>query len=239
MRLAQATLETLFGDRLTWRERMGGGPAWAQSELVSTKSARQHLVDWLETAGPSPWEPLEIDDIIAPLRATFHGDIFVHNVLFAVLAKIPRPVAEYALANVTWLGLGCALLGTCGPVTDFGDRVWRVDISAPRAVNGKFPPTAGVEYLIAHEIGHCWTMPAPDPGMYVWTRAEVAFIYNEPLAEIERRRPAAALVAKTLRQRYAKYERVADRLARQWGFPDVDGVGKSTAPSGRGTLTGA
>src|SRR5262249_42056226 len=61
---------------------------------------------WLSAGMPPP--------DLYPLRLSYAGDDRIELMVLALLAKVPTPVAWFAVENLTFVGLGAGKAGLCG-----------------------------------------------------------------------------------------------------------------------------
>ena len=96
-------LDELFGDRLSYCERMSGGPDWCSWELCATEPARDRLRAWVDET-PEPWQAMSEAEIRVALWGNFYGDELVRLIAAKVITQLPMPVADYTLKNVALPG---------------------------------------------------------------------------------------------------------------------------------------
>ncbi len=210
-RLAIAELDKLFGERLSYRERMAGGPLWACWELTATPAARLRLMLWLATDPPRPWISPPAEEIAHRLRPNFFGDDALRDTTARVLASAPPPVVEYVLDRVAFLGLGSTLFGLACPPLPM-ELPWLVAIAANNGSGvGERDETAPV--LVAHECAHCWLLLEPG-GTLSESEVSAKLHTTSPGDVPEVERPAM----RKRRERHNRREREADELAAAWGF---------------------
>ncbi len=207
-RLALAELDALFGDRLSYRERMAGGPPWACWELVATAEAREKLTAWLATDPPRPWESPPREVIGNALWGAFFGDDVLRRVTARVLASLPLPVVQYTLDRVTFLGVGAQLRGWAGapPALDVS-KPWLVALGAWATIDTSAPA------LAAHEISHTWLLREPTAPLV--DSFEASTVRDTEIADVKPEHRPALL---QWRRGYDRREREADALMAAWGF---------------------
>ena len=206
-RLALSEIDELFGDRLTYRERMAGGPEWLAWELVATTTARERLRSWIVET-PQPWRSMSDPEARNALWDQFFGDDLGRLVAARVISAMPPAVQAYVIARVTFLAVGARARGWAGGPINTGDRPWLVVLSARGEVDTTLPG------LIAHEVAHCWLLGEPTKPMC--DSFESHTIKKTSLADVKpEHRPAVV----QSRRRYDRGEAEAHALARCWGFP--------------------
>jgi hypothetical protein len=148
-RVACELLARDVDDGLSPAARVSHVPEWLIAELIATEAARHKLRAWAQAGARDIADPAEI---LTKLDA--YGDPILPHLVARTLAKLPPPVRVYALDHVTFLLVGAAFGGWCGPRPALA-KPWLVVISARDGVQA-------TEALIAHETGHAWLMKAPE-----------------------------------------------------------------------------
>ncbi len=203
MRLALSYLDQLTAGRLTFRERMSGGPRWLRSSLCATESARTRLREWFEHH-PQPWAMQNSGEVLIALH--FVGDIPLHQLLAKTLALLPPPVTDHVLKSTTFAGVGSRIMGFTGARPALGDRPFFVALSAADTL------TRTIE-LMLHEVSHVWLMPAPEPDQVAGEAFYAETLYGTPLKEVP---PNAVDNVVAARKTMREHERTAKNLTRDW-----------------------
>ena len=207
-RLALAELDDLFGDRLTYRERMSGGPEWCSWELVATATARERLRSWIVST-PRPWRSTADQEARNALWDHFYGDEVARLVTARVISTLPPPVVAYLLSRVTFLAVGAGSRGWAGGLIEPDpDRPWLVVLSARGAIDKTLP------LLVAHELAHCWLLGEPSKPLR--DSFEHYTIKQTSLADVK---PEHQPKVVQVRRRYDRHEVEACALADCWGYP--------------------
>ena len=205
-RLALAELDDLFGDRLTYRERMAGGPDWCTWELCATSTARERLRSWVVST-PKPWRSMVDQQARNKLWDAFYGCEVMRLVTARVLASLPPPVQAYVSERVRFLGVGVQVRGWAGGPLPDADRPWLVVLSGHGEGDRTLP------LVIAHELAHCWLLG--EPSTPICDSFEAHTIKRTPLGEVE---PKNQAKVERVRRRYDRREFEACALADCWGF---------------------
>ena len=219
MRLASAEIEDLFGNRLSWRERMAGGPEWLSWEMVASDAARTKLTAYLE-ATPQPWT--RPDDTWRNI--SFVGDEVILEVTLATLRVLPPPVVSYAVSRVTFVGVGGRVAGFCGAPLGFGDRPWLIVLSAANGTK------ESVGRVVAHEIAHAWLESEPADGSHVMAAVEHWAMSTQPLELVQEHSPEMVARVTGFRNRCDRNEKRARTLTRAWGFDDPEPLSTKVWP---------
>jgi hypothetical protein len=191
-------------DRLTPTQRARSLPVWMCRELIATPAATQKLRAWATTA-PREWPRPTPEAVLVKLKA--FGDVVIPHIIARTLRRLPAPVREYIVRQVTFVTVGATFAGYCGP---------KPEVTTPWLIVLGY--CAQLETLIAHECSHAWLMKEPGPGEHLMRAFAHQTIHDIQLAKVP---PAAMDAVLAERAATARDEReVADLLA-AWGFPDL------------------
>jgi hypothetical protein len=193
-------------DTLTPAARAASLPAWLTDEMIQTPAAAAKLRSWAQTTPREAWsEASDPAHVLVSLHA--FGDPVMPHEISTVLCRLPAPVRAYVVARVTFVCVGRAFAGWCGPRFTCATP-WLIVMSA------REDPDA----LIAHEVAHSWLLLEPSPDARLMAAFTDWTIHDTPIAHV----PPEALAA-VLRERdaSARHEREVHTLVAAWGFPDV------------------
>lgn len=203
MRLALSFLDELTAGRLSYKERMRGGPRWLSSELVATEPAQERLRKWFEN-NPQPWTTPSAGDILVALH--FVGDVKLHQILAKTLCLLPPPVVEHVTQNSTFIGIGSRIMGFAGARPAIDNRPYFVVLSTADTM------TRTIEFIL-HELSHVWLMAEPESYQVAGEALYGDVIYDTPLEKVPARALDAVVAA---RKTKSEHERVAENLTRDW-----------------------
>ncbi|HEX7126650.1 MAG TPA: hypothetical protein VF406_12915 [Thermodesulfobacteriota bacterium] len=208
MRVSSVEVAALFGDALSYRETMAGGPPWLCWPLVATPAARSKLTDWARRA-PRPWATPDAATLLTRLAVT--GDEEIAYGVAEVLSELPPPVIDYARTRVSFLAVGLRISGWCGARPDLADRPFVIVLGPADRTRD------GIRRVIAHEVAHAWLLPEPPPSTVAAGALWMETVHGLPLGEVPEAAREAVLAR---RQASAVHERQAEALVAAWGFPD-------------------
>jgi hypothetical protein len=183
-------------------------PSYLSPVFLGTPGAREKFAAWARST-THPAAPLEPDDVLVRLRQV--GDDRLAHVVAPLVARLPRPIGDYAIARCVVIALGEAVEGFCSP--PFGAGPWRIVVGL---VGGDVPR---FERVLVHELCHAWLLPEPDPSAKLLTTFETSTIHDLPMERV----PAGArdTVEAMRRQRYVDEEQ-CEALCRVLGFGRPD-----------------
>ena len=202
----------MFGDRLTYRERMAGGPSWCSWELCRTEPAREKLRMWIASDPVRPWR-LTTKAVNARLRSNLYGCPVMSGHVIRTIAELPAPMGIYAAERVSILCAGGSLHGTASAPLQTGDRPWFVVLSAP--VGAEALDLSELRGTTVHEVCHTWLEPEPGNRRRMATIVEQ---HHRMELSLDRLPESERAEVRLRRARYASLEDQARELVRVLGF---------------------
>ncbi|MDQ3299967.1 MAG: hypothetical protein M3619_25590 [Myxococcota bacterium] len=168
---------------------------------LETPGSRARLQRWLAAGEPAA-------DLS---RLEFAGDDGVRELVLEVLANCPAPVAWHGVEHVLWISVGRFDAGWMGlsptPRAPVGDQSHTITLCGQ--ADDDF-----LRGVIAHELGHSWSAPI-QPGRAVSARLS----HRETIARTIAAAKFCGVDAAQLARERSAHERLADDLARHWGYP--------------------
>jgi hypothetical protein len=186
-------------------------PVWMSVEMIATDAARAKLTAWIART-PEPWMAPAPADVLSAFY--FVGSVEMAQVVAAVIAILPPPVAEFVMHRVALVGVGVGIAGFCGPHVSRESRPFFVALSAC-GVTGSL---AYLQGLTAHELAHAWLKPEPPANMDCMGAVGWSAVIDSDIARVPEE---SRSMVRASRSDYARDEQEARALVRAWGFHDI------------------
>lgn len=159
----------------TWRETVAlarQDPRLFAWPMVCTHAARRRFRQWGEAGRPhADRESL-----------AYAGDVLIERVVRSVVERLPEPVAWHLVREVLVGGAGSESGGWYSARPPMPPAAG----GQPRIILVTGSDARKLEDLVAHEVGHFWTMPGPEAAATVEERQQAARTANYALTESPR-----------------------------------------------------